>query len=70
MRPCTSVRVLPPAGAKTGHRSVTALHLLGHSALALAPAFARSALPRERVRSLTQTGQKPRQNPAAQQALT
>ena len=47
-------RFWTPSILKTGHRSVTASGLLVHMhPLPLAPAFARSALPRKRVRSLT-----------------
>src|SRR5438309_2441998 len=52
--PCGfEVEVLDPLILKTGHRPVTALGLPVHMhPLPLAPLFARSALPRKRVRSV------------------
>src|SRR6184192_1848708 len=50
-------RFLNPLILKTGHRPVTALGLPVHMhPLPLAPLFARSALPRKRVRSVARSG--------------
>src|SRR5438477_9724555 len=54
---CLEVEVLDPLILKTGHRPVAALGLPVHMhPLPLAPLFARSALPRKRVRSVIRLG--------------